>query len=41
MLEQFVKHPFHLAQYRNGLDAEVRSRSLAHLIREGGAWQRL
>ena len=35
MFEQFVKHPFHLALYRNGLYTEVRSRSLAHLVQEG------
>jgi integrase/recombinase XerD len=41
MFERFVKHPFHLARYRNGPHAEERSRFLAHLVQEGRSWRRM
>ena len=41
MFEHFVKHPFHLARYRNGPYAEERTRFLAYLNREGPGWNRL
>jgi hypothetical protein len=41
VFEQFVKRPFHLAQYRNGPYAEERSRFLARLVQEGRCTGRL
>jgi hypothetical protein len=41
VFEHFVKHPFHLARYRNGPYAEERTRFLAYLNREGPGWNRL
>ena len=35
MFEQFVKRPFHLAQYRNGPYAEERSRFMERLVQQG------
>lgn len=41
MFEQFVKRPFHLAQYRNGPYANERKRFLAVLVQEGRCFERL
>jgi integrase/recombinase XerD len=41
VFEQFVKRPFHLAQYRNGPYAEERKRFLALLVQEGRCFERL
>jgi integrase/recombinase XerD len=35
MLEQLVKHPFHLRRYRNGPFADERRRYLTHLLEQG------
>ena len=41
MFEQFVKRPFHLAQYRNGPYAEERSRFMERLVQQGRCVGRL
>jgi integrase/recombinase XerD len=41
VFEQFVKRPFHLAQYRNGPYAEERSRFMERLVQEGRCLGRL
>jgi hypothetical protein len=41
VFEQFVKRPFHLAQYRNGPYAEERSRFMERLVQQGRCVGRL